>query len=151
MNASIEFFPPLACGVGSGDSHAPWGTKWFGKGAADGAWFNNFRIPFKRSVKVTTQSVASSFGGFYIIVRGAPNLPIVIGDYTVPAAQARLTQFRYQGVRMIGLLRILCSLSAELVSLLAIIIYISPPPPARILNANNCSIGPATRGVACAC
>lgn len=97
--ASIQFFPPLACGVGSGDNHAPWGTKWFGKGAADGAWFNNFRIPFKRSVKVTTQTVAQPYGGFYIIVRGAPNLPIVVGQYAVPAARARLTQFRFSEVR----------------------------------------------------
>lgn len=117
--ASIQFFPPLACGVGSGDNHAPWGTKWFGKGAADGsccslmrqcellrqcsrmlvgAWFQNFRIPFKRSVKVTTQSVTTSFGGFYIIVRGAPDLPIVIGGYAVPAARARLNQFRFSAV-----------------------------------------------------
>lgn len=63
-----------------------------------GAWFQNFRIPFKRSVKVTTQSVTTSFGGFYIIVRGAPDLPIVIGGYAVPAARARLNQFRFSAV-----------------------------------------------------
>lgn len=35
-NASIVFTPSLACGVGFHDAQAPWGTKWFGKGAKDG-------------------------------------------------------------------------------------------------------------------
>jgi hypothetical protein len=30
--ASIEFTPSMAAGVGFYDAHAPWGTKWFGKG-----------------------------------------------------------------------------------------------------------------------
>ena len=29
--ASIAFTPSMACGVGSYDTNAPWGTKWFGK------------------------------------------------------------------------------------------------------------------------
>lgn len=49
-------------------------------------------------MKVTTQSVTTGFGGFYIIVRGAPDLPIVIGGYAVPAARARLNQFRFSAV-----------------------------------------------------
>eukprot|EP01116_Phalansterium_solitarium_P006355 TRINITY_DN18652_c0_g1_i1.p1 TRINITY_DN18652_c0_g1~~TRINITY_DN18652_c0_g1_i1.p1 ORF type:complete len:434 (-),score=119.58 TRINITY_DN18652_c0_g1_i1:18-1319(-) len=87
--ASIQFFPPLACGVGFNDEHAPWGTRWFGKGAADGAWFNNFRIPFQKSIKVTVQHMTGSYGGFYMIVRGAPSLPIDVGGIAVPST-ARL-------------------------------------------------------------
>jgi len=81
--ASIQFNPGLASGVGFNDAQAPWGTKWIGKGAADGSWFNNLRIPFQKSVKVTWQSTGS-FGGMYIIVRGAPNIEIDIGGVTVP-------------------------------------------------------------------
>jgi hypothetical protein len=28
-------------GVGFDDQTAPWGTKWFGKGARTGGWYNN--------------------------------------------------------------------------------------------------------------
>lgn len=35
-----------------------------------GAWFNNFRIPFGSSIKVTAQSLNGTKGGFYIILRG---------------------------------------------------------------------------------
>lgn len=35
--ASIQFTPPMAAGVGFDDTQAPWGTKWIGKGAKDGA------------------------------------------------------------------------------------------------------------------
>jgi len=39
-NASIEFTPSLACGVGFYDTQAPWGTEWFGKGADDAGWYS---------------------------------------------------------------------------------------------------------------
>jgi hypothetical protein len=31
----------------------PWSTRWFGKNAKSGGWFNNFRIPFQKSINVT--------------------------------------------------------------------------------------------------
>jgi hypothetical protein len=52
------------------EQHAPWGTKWFGKGAADGAYFHNFRIPFGSKIRITAQSTNVTNGGFYFIVRG---------------------------------------------------------------------------------
>jgi len=86
--ASIQFRPPLAAGVGFDDPVAPWGTKWFGLGAGNGingqAWFNNFKIPFTSSIRVTVQATVKASGGFYIIVRGGLNLPLVIGDVTLP-------------------------------------------------------------------
>ena len=90
--ASIEFIPSMACGVGSFDPQAPWGTKWFGKGAKDGAWFLNFKIPFQKSIRITVQHLSTSSGGFYLILRGAPNLPISIGGVTVPATAKLLLQ-----------------------------------------------------------
>jgi len=38
---SIEFVPYMAVGAGFDDGHAPWGTKWIGKAARFGGWFNN--------------------------------------------------------------------------------------------------------------
>jgi len=91
-NASIEFIPPLACGTAVDETRAPWGTKWIGKGAKDGSWFNNFRIPFQKSIRVTVQHQTGSFGGFYIIVRGAPNIPIDIGGVAIPSKAKLLLQ-----------------------------------------------------------
>lgn len=91
--ASIQFTPPLACGVGFGDPQAPWGTKWMGKGAKDGAWFHNFRIPFQRTIRITAQRPSGTVGGFYCIVRGAPNLPLQVGGLPIPST-ARMVQTR---------------------------------------------------------
>jgi len=82
---SIEFSPPLACGAGFNDQHNTWGLKWFGKGAQNGAWHNNFRIPFGKSVKTTAQSLNGTYGGFFIIFRGVPNLHINIGGIDIPS------------------------------------------------------------------
>ena len=88
--ASIAYRPPLACGSAldaeTDGSAAPWGTKWFGKGAKDGAWFHNFRIPFK-SVRVTVMSDRGDASGIYFIVRGARDLPINIGGIEVPVRE----------------------------------------------------------------
>ena len=54
-NASIVYEPGMASGTGFDDPAAPWGTKWFGHGAHS-AWFNNFKIPFGSSIRVTVQS-----------------------------------------------------------------------------------------------
>jgi len=85
-NASIVFTPSMACGVGFYDTTAPWGTEWFGKGAADAGWFNNFRIPFQQSIVITTQHMYGTYGGFYIIVRGATNVPITVGGIALPSS-----------------------------------------------------------------
>lgn len=95
VNASIAFLVPQACGAGFADQHNPWGTKWFGKGAADGAWFNNFRIPFQKSIRITAQHLLGNYGGFYMIVRGVPNLDINIGGVTLPH-NARLNLVIFQ-------------------------------------------------------
>ena len=39
--ASIEFATNMAAGVGFDDQGAPWGTRWIGKGAKSGGWYNN--------------------------------------------------------------------------------------------------------------
>jgi len=78
---SITFDPSMACGVGFSDITAPWGNKWFGAGASPG-WYNNFRVPFQKSLRITLQHTIQTF--FYMIARGATNLPIIIGGITLP-------------------------------------------------------------------
>jgi len=88
-SASIAFRPPLACGSAldaEASAAAPWGTKWFGKGAKDGAWFHNFRVPFQ-SIRITLASDRGPANGVYFIVRGARDLPISIGGVPVPVAE----------------------------------------------------------------
>ena len=41
MTPSVQFVPYMLVGAGFNDQTAPWGTKWFGKGAKGGGWFNN--------------------------------------------------------------------------------------------------------------
>jgi hypothetical protein len=41
ITPSIQFVPYMLVGAGFNDQTAPWGTKWFGKGAEGGGWFNN--------------------------------------------------------------------------------------------------------------
>eukprot|EP01064_Diplonema_japonicum_P020460 TRINITY_DN2991_c1_g2_i2.p1 TRINITY_DN2991_c1_g2~~TRINITY_DN2991_c1_g2_i2.p1 ORF type:complete len:430 (+),score=107.54 TRINITY_DN2991_c1_g2_i2:71-1360(+) len=98
---SIDMLPPMAAGVGFNDSHAPWGTKWMGLGAGNGgngqAWFNNFRIPFTKSIRVTLHHQSGApFGGFYFIVRGARDMPIQVGGYTLPKTAKLLLQ-KFEG------------------------------------------------------
>jgi hypothetical protein len=38
---SIQFVTHMVAGVGFNDQTAPWGTKWIGKGAKSGGWYNN--------------------------------------------------------------------------------------------------------------
>jgi len=77
--ASIEYRPPLACGVGFGDQQAPWGNKYFGKAANDSGWYNDFKIPFQKSIVVTLQHLWTTHGRFFMVVRGATNYPITVG------------------------------------------------------------------------
>ena len=95
-NASIVYEPGMASGTGFDDPAAPWGTKWFGHGAHS-AWFNNFKIPFGSSVRVTIQSTdGTTHSGFYMIVRGGLDIPVVIGGVTLPKT-ARLQLQRFAG------------------------------------------------------
>jgi hypothetical protein len=38
---SIQFITYMLVGAGFNDQTAPWGTKWIGKGAKNGGWYNN--------------------------------------------------------------------------------------------------------------
>ncbi len=116
-NASIAFNPPMAAGIGFGDTQAPRGNKWVGMGAGNGgngqAYFVNIMIPFTKTIVITIQRPSGDSGAFYMvrslslptgsfafqwpcfisqIVRGALNKPINIGGVTVPSNAKLLLQ-----------------------------------------------------------
>jgi len=86
---SISFNPAMACGVGFGIDVSPWGTDWFGKGSATGAWYLDFRIPFRKSIYITIQTTGNA-GNVWTIVRGGLNIPISIGGVSIPLSTGKL-------------------------------------------------------------
>lgn len=98
--ASIAFAPPMAAGIGFGDSSAPRGTKWIGIGAGNPgngeAYYVNILIPFGSSIVVTVQHLTGNFDGFYMIVRGMLNKPLSIEGVVLPVT-ARLQLQVFQG------------------------------------------------------
>ena len=73
--------PPTKRGM----TKAPWSSRYFGKGAADGAWWSTVRIPFASNIHVTIElppvpghSEITSLDTC-LQIRGAENEPIIIG------------------------------------------------------------------------
>jgi len=96
---SIEYIPSLACGVGFDSQEAPWGTKWFGKGATNTGWFHNFRIPFK-SIRITFQlETGEPEGAIWSIVRGLENYQFTIGSIPLPSS-ARLKLISHKNISL---------------------------------------------------
>ena len=96
---SVEFIPSEACGVGFDNQMAPWGTKWFGKGAKSTGWFHNFRIPFK-SIRITYQlETGEPEGTIWMIVRGLENYKFTIGDISIPPT-ARMKLIQHKNVTL---------------------------------------------------
>jgi len=55
------------------------------------------KIPFGKSIRITAQTVSgTTYGGWYIIVRGALDIPLTIGDVTLPK-EARLQLQKFEG------------------------------------------------------
>jgi len=52
----------------------------------------NFRIPFQKSIRITAQNIKATSGGFYIIVRGAPQVQIDIGGVVIPGKAKLILQ-----------------------------------------------------------
>ena len=92
--ASIQFEPSMACGVGFHNQTAPWGTRWFGKGAKTGGWFWDLQVPFQRSIRITVQSDKRQI--LYLILRGEEG-EVEIGGKTLPA-KSKLFQQRTTGL-----------------------------------------------------
>lgn len=100
--ASIQFTMAMMCGCFTFNKtatyhKAPWNALFFGKGSENGGWFSNLRIPFGKSIIVTTQLPANRAPGntqrYFVQVRGVEDLPIVVGGVTLPPT-ARIVQQR---------------------------------------------------------
>jgi len=90
----------MLIGAGWNDQTAPWGNKWFGKGARQGGWYCNFPIPFTKSIRITGRV---SFDGvnpapgnvsqtIFVIVRGSENIHAYKGRYVIPGTAKLMLQ-----------------------------------------------------------
>ena len=86
--ASIEFQPSMAAGVGFDDNTTNWGNSMIGR-AGKGGWYNNLKIPFGSSVRVTLALRAPRPATAFVILRGCENLPVSVGALPLPTS-ARL-------------------------------------------------------------
>ncbi len=81
---------------GFDDESAPWGTSRLGKvgrrlsdinakGAALGGAFNNFRIPFQKSINITVQQpITEAPGDVWFVVRGLEGASVSVGELVLP-------------------------------------------------------------------
>jgi len=94
---SLVFTSSMIAGTGFVDTQGPWGNKWFGKGAKDGAWYNNFRIPFHKSIRITGRCDAEFSGNkcaatVWVIVRGSEDLVTNFNGFILPPTAIMIQQ-----------------------------------------------------------
>ena len=69
--AAVAFSPPLAAGIGFGDSFAPRGQQWVGMAAGGSnqgrAYYVNIPIPFESSIFVTAQRPSGFVPSFFMV------------------------------------------------------------------------------------
>ena len=93
-NGSALLRPPFKGANSSGipiSAPTPWGTEWLGKGSDMEGYYNNFRVPFARSLLVTVElpSWVPNSIGVWTILRGEENVPLNLGGRALPLS-ARL-------------------------------------------------------------
>ena len=95
---SIDMDLYLGHGIGFGDNHAPWATKHAGKIGARNGIYNNYRIPFGKSIRVTAQRTADEARDpmCWWIIRGLENGRVALGGVELPET-ARLHLARREG------------------------------------------------------
>jgi hypothetical protein len=95
--ASIDMELYMGHGIGFQDNHAPWATKHIGKIGKKNGIYNNYRIPFGKSVKVTAQRSADADDNPQIwwIIRGMENGRAHLGGMDLPDT-ARLKLVRLE-------------------------------------------------------
>jgi hypothetical protein len=95
---SIDMQLYMGHGIGFNDNQAPWTTKHMGKIGGQNGIYNNYRIPFGKSIRVTAQRSADSDKeepAIWWIIRGVENYSVKIGGVTLPE-NARLKLFRVE-------------------------------------------------------
>lgn len=95
--ASIDMDLYMGHGIGFNDNHAPWTTKHMGKVGKRNGIYNNYRIPFGNSVRVTVQRSedAEDDPQIWWIIRGVENGRVRLGGVELPAS-ARLKLIRLE-------------------------------------------------------
>lgn len=92
---SIDMDLYMGHGIGFNDNHAPWATKHIGKVGKRNGIYNNYRIPFGKSIRVTAQRSAEADDNPQIwwIIRGVKNGRVQLGGVDLPKG-ARLKLYR---------------------------------------------------------
>lgn len=94
---SIDMQLYMGHGIGFGDNHAPWATKYVGKIGKQNGIYNNYRIPFGKSIRVTAQrdKDAEENPQIWWIIRGIENGRVNLGGVELPE-NARLKLIRLE-------------------------------------------------------
>lgn len=95
--ASIDMELYMGHGIGFKDNYAPWATKHIGKVGKQNGIYNNYRIPFGKSIRVTAQrdKDAEDDPQIWWIIRGVENGRVRLGGVELPA-EARLKLIRLE-------------------------------------------------------
>jgi len=95
--ASIDMDLYMGHGIGFNDNQAPWATKNIGKIGERNGIFNNYRIPFGKSIRVTAQRSkgADNNPKIWWIIRGIENGRVSLGGVELPE-KARLKLHRLE-------------------------------------------------------
>ncbi len=98
---SIDMDLYMGHGIGFNDNHAPWACKFMGKLGKQNGIFNNYPIPFGKSVKVTAQKAPKSDPNpaIWWIIRGVENGRVMLGGTELPE-KARLKLVRNEGLEV---------------------------------------------------
>lgn len=96
---SIDMDLYMGHGIGFNDNNAPWATKYVGKIGKKNGIYNNYRIPFGKSIRVTAQRAdhAEENPEVWWIIRGIENGRVSLGGVELPE-QARLKLTRLEKV-----------------------------------------------------
>lgn len=93
---SIDMELFMGHGIGFGEPAAPWGTEHIGKTGHPSGLYNNYRIPFGESIRITAQCEdIEGAPPFWWIFRGTENLPVHLGDIRLPE-EARLRLYKVE-------------------------------------------------------
>lgn len=94
---SIDMDLYLGHGIGFNDNQAPWSTKYIGKIGKRNGVYNNYRIPFGKSIRVTAQRApdADDNPQIWWIIRGMENGRVSLGGVELPE-EARLKLMRLE-------------------------------------------------------
>jgi hypothetical protein len=94
---SIDMQLYMGHGIGFNDNQAPWATKYMGKIGKQNGIYNNYRIPFGKSIRVTAQrsKESSENSDVWWIIRGIENGRVSLGGKELPES-ARLKLHRLE-------------------------------------------------------